>query len=1197
MLATTALAGGWLIAPGGARAADVSINSNETVNGLTGGTLGDPLVADVLLVGESAVGTLLIEQGGTVESSSAGIGQLPAGKGAVTITGDGSTFSSTGDLSIGKSGAGSLTISDSGVVTAGGATVIARDAGSSGTLNIGAAEGDTAVAAGTLNVDTVTFGAGVGTIVFNHTDTDRVFAADMVAGAGSSRIRHLSGTTTLTGTSGVSGAVTVTGGTLAIASSGTLTSGSGNIDGPTGAEATLKLSGANAGWTISGALNVGLAASGTLLVETGAKVENASGTLGLMSGSHGTATVTGPGAHWKNNGDLSVGYSGTGTMTVSDGGLVENKTGVIGTFATDVSTVTVTGASSLWSNDGDLFVGQGGSGALSVEEGGKVANTEGFLGYAVGSSGTATVSGNGSTWSNTGGLIVGNRGRGDLKVLAGGKVESGYGTIGFEKDSIGEVTVSGAGSLWKNNSILWVGRSGNGTLTVADGGAVELSYGYIGEGTGAVGVATITGPGSTLRSAGALRVGSLGKGTLIVANGGAVENTNGTIGYSAGAEGSVTVTGVGSSWTNAINLKIGNGGKGELTVANGGVVNVTGAVTIAQQAGSAGVLNIGSASGATATAAGVLNVDSIAFGDGAGQIVFNHTGTAFGFSSDVTGTGVILQEAGVTRLTGDYSGFLGTVAVSGGTLAVDSVFDAAISVLSGGTLAGNGTLSNVTLASGARVSPGNSIGTLNIAGDLGFVAGTSYAVEVTGGGAVAGVNNDIVRATGHVTIDVGASVTVGPENGTDTGVTYSPATRYTILTADAGRVGMFGGVSDSFAFLDAELSYDANNVYMTLSRNDIDIADVGQTRNQIATGTAIQSTGIGSSVYDTILGLSLEQVRSAFDQMSGEVHASVQTTLARDSVFVRGAVNARIRAAFDGVATSGQPQIATHGGMDGIVGEHGGARVWGEAFGAWGRNDGDGNAATLERTTGGFFVGADMQTAFGWQAGIVAGYGRTASSVDGRASSADVDSYSAGVYAGQQFGPLGLRLGGVYTWHDVDTRRDVAFGAFTDRLSADYSAATAQVFAEIGYRIERDLVRLEPFAGLALVHQSSDGFAETGGAAALTAGSTSQGIGVSTFGLRGEVDLASVVGAPASFTGSLGWRHAFGRVDTTTPMAMTGSVPFSIAGAPIDRDTLALEAGVRVALGAGARVDVSYRGELGASASDQGVTARLSLPF
>jgi uncharacterized protein with beta-barrel porin domain len=62
-------------------------------------------------------------------------------------------------------------------------------------------------------------------------------------------------------------------------------------------------------------------------------------------------------------------------------------------------------------------------------------------------------------------------------------------------------------------------------------------------------------------------------------------------------------------------------------------------------------------------------------------------------------------------------------------------------------------------------------------------------------------------------------------------------------------------------------------------------------------------------------------------------------------------------------------------------------------------------------------------------------------------------------------------------------------------------------------------------------------------------------------------------------------------------MAMTGSVPFSIAGAPIDRDTLALEAGVRVALGAGARVDVSYRGELGASASDQGVTARLSLPF
>ena len=72
-------------------------------------------------------------------------------------------------------GTGTLTIRNGGSVSA--STVsIASQAGSTGTLNIGAAAGQAAVAPGTLNTASVDFGDGTGQIVFNHTATNYVFA-------------------------------------------------------------------------------------------------------------------------------------------------------------------------------------------------------------------------------------------------------------------------------------------------------------------------------------------------------------------------------------------------------------------------------------------------------------------------------------------------------------------------------------------------------------------------------------------------------------------------------------------------------------------------------------------------------------------------------------------------------------------------------------------------------------------------------------------------------------------------------------------------------------------------------------------------------------------------------------------------------------------------------------------------------------
>jgi T5SS/PEP-CTERM-associated repeat protein/autotransporter-associated beta strand protein len=150
----------------------------------------------------------------------------PIPPGAVTVTGPGSTWSNSSGVNIGNLGTGTLTIADSGVVT--GPIVIATSAGSIGTLNIGAGAGDPAVAPGTLNAANVAFGAGAGTLNFNHTSPNYTFAP-AISGNGS--VNVLAGITILTANNTYAGATTINGGGLivngSIASSSLTTVNSG----------------------------------------------------------------------------------------------------------------------------------------------------------------------------------------------------------------------------------------------------------------------------------------------------------------------------------------------------------------------------------------------------------------------------------------------------------------------------------------------------------------------------------------------------------------------------------------------------------------------------------------------------------------------------------------------------------------------------------------------------------------------------------------------------------------------------------------------------------------------------------------------------------------------------------------------------------------------------------------------------------
>ena len=197
-----------------------------------------------------------------------------------------------------------------------------------------------------------------------------------------------------------------------------------------------------------------------------------------------------------------------------------------------------------------------------------------------------------------------------------------------------------------------------------------------------------------------------------------------------------------------------------------------------------------------------------------------------------------------------------------------------------------------------------------------------------------------------------------------------------------------------------------------------------------------------------------------------------------------------------------------------------------------------------------------------------------------------------------QWGALGLRVGAAYTWHAIDTGRSVAFSRVLPTRPSPVSmyAGTAQVFGDLGYRIDAGNFSFEPFAGLAYVNLRTDGFSEAGGAAALSAASQSTAVTFSTLGLRASEKI-DVSGVTLTARGTLGWRHAYGQDTPVSTLALAGGSPFTVAGVPIARDSLLIDAGLDMALSRTITVGLSYSGQIASHARDHGLNANLNWKF
>ncbi|MGH8046994.1 MAG: beta strand repeat-containing protein [Chthoniobacterales bacterium] len=281
-----------------------------------------------LVVGEvaGADAALRISNAGSVTVNSSSIGSTDS-TGTVTVTGAGSSWTSA-DAVIGESGTGALTLENGGAASIGGGfldgLIVAKQAGSSGTLNIGSPDLAHPTTAGVLNASKVKFGAGTGVVNFNQTDA--ITFSVPITGAGSV-LQRGSGITTLAGANSYTGATTVSAGTLAFTGPQALYAGDSAQWTPehiiVGNDATLALPVGGAGEFSTTDLDVltnlasatgGFQSGSTLRLDTSNAIgeflhgSNISGSFGLAKTGAGTLTLAGANSY-------------AGTTTVAEGTL------------------------------------------------------------------------------------------------------------------------------------------------------------------------------------------------------------------------------------------------------------------------------------------------------------------------------------------------------------------------------------------------------------------------------------------------------------------------------------------------------------------------------------------------------------------------------------------------------------------------------------------------------------------------------------------------------------------------------------------------------------------------------------------------------------------------------------------------------------------------------------------------------------
>ncbi|CAN1498043.1 Outer membrane autotransporter barrel [Burkholderiaceae bacterium] len=546
------------------------------------------------------------------------------------------------------------------------------------------------------------------------------------------------------------------------------------------------------------------------------------------------------------------------------------------------------------------------------------------------------------------------------------------------------------------------------------------------------------------------------------------------------------------------------------------------------------------------------------------------------WSNDISGIGGFSKAGkGILVLTG-LNTYTGDTTITGGVLRVDgSIASSNLSVTSGATLQGIGTVGNTSMA--GILSPGNSVGTLTVSGDLDLLAGSVYQYEID-----ANQKSDFVSVTGRAVIDSGAIFKLSAEDGVYLNRLYP------VLQANSLIGTKF---LTNYTFINLDFMPSSDNLGLVVQRNSVPMASFAQTNNQRAVAKAIDAQSSGDEPFnDVLLNDNPSQLPNLYQGWSGEIYSANQAALIYNSRLLAQVMNWRLQDSWLSNSSTTRLQRVGQTNAD--------TTVWAQAYGNWDTFSANADAKKATSNSGGLILGVDHALTTNFRLG--GGFSASTTNTSVASSSANTNGYHVMLYSTYDKNRLRLNSGVVQSWYSANMRRTLPLD---DRGNAKgtVDSRSTQLFADLSSPITLSQLQdhhttIAPFGQVSQIWLQTSKFSESGAEAGLTGFVTNANTGFGTLGARlshqWKTDKNNwQVGLSA------GWQRAWGDLSPTTTLAFATGPGFTVNAAPIARNSAVVEVGIGASLGQSSRFNLVYSATLSGQSRGQLLQAQLQQSF
>lgn len=429
-------------------------------------------------------------------------------------------------------------------------------------------------------------------------------------------------------------------------------------------------------------------------------------------------------------------------------------------------------------------------------------------------------------------------------------------------------------------------------------------------------------------------------------------------------------------------------------------------------------------------------------------------------AGSTSGGGLSKTGPGTLRLDGmhDYSGT--TTQILQGVLKINGTFTSdMIEVTNGATLKGTGTIT-ADMNFDGTVSPGASIGTTVVVGDVTFSPISTFEVEHNV------LTSDLLDVTGSVTIDPGASLLVITEPGM-----YPLRSSYTIMTTTGGITGNFTNIGGSGAVFTYSVSKSGGDLLLNVTRRPLDVIVTSPNAKAVAKCLNELTLEPNSDLENILVTLECSCVETEINSFILQLQPSHLKGFAisqeNNTFKVRNVIHQRTREIYRRVCAE-QPLKESK------------LSVWGDIFGDFYQQDKLGEEIAFRSKTAAAVAGVDYQGIENFLVGFAGTYSYSDLKWRENRGNGDINSIYGtlyGTYFQEDYFINGALIG---AFNHYNEKRYIKSSFLNRQAQGNFNGGEVMAHVDGAYICKKDNYELKPFLSLDYIYLYQQSFEETG---------------------------------------------------------------------------------------------------------------------